>query len=79
MFQSVNPDLYPFPKGGDDDDLDAPDAHTIFRDQAIKDYLVDYHNAEWKGQLDLCDLKIDRIRYRLNHIVRACRPQIIQV
>jgi hypothetical protein len=68
MFKSVNPKLYPLPKDYDESSFAAPDAHTIFRDEGIKDNLVDYHDAEWKGQLDLCDLKIDRIRYRLNDI-----------
>ena len=68
MFKSVNPNLYPLPKDYVEYSLAAPDAHTIFRDEGIKDYLVDYHSAEWKGQLDLCDLNINRVRYTLNHI-----------
>ena len=68
MFKSVNPSLYPLPQDYDVTRFAAPDAHTIFRDEGIKDYLVDYHSAEWKGQLDLCDLKLKDIRFELDHI-----------
>jgi hypothetical protein len=61
MLASVNPTVHPLPKGYDKRSAANPGDITIFRDEAIKDYLVDYHSATWKGQLDLSDLNTHAI------------------
>jgi hypothetical protein len=65
MLASVNPTVHHLPKGYDKRSHANPGDITIFRDEAIKDYLVDYHEATWKGQLDLSDLNTHAILVEL--------------
>jgi hypothetical protein len=63
--KTVNKQGHPISDANSNDLFIQSDTSPDFEDEAIKDYLVDYHKCAKKGRLDLSDISV-------NAIQRAC-------